>query len=624
MIAAVALSLTASAATELLMGQTAWQNINTNAGREAWNNLESVIITNVNITLAASQSLVTNAVQGSEDDVKILACNDGFYGPDVAGYETGEGVVATNGYIINGESLEYTLVNSSTTNLLLQEFRFDAFDRWKNNDPSVTLEYVSGDLDIADGTVVDVWQAVDLTDRQASWGVYDATNDISMDVTALADTILDAGQSATFRLSGAGNLCVVDNVGLYGEFGVADTANIPPSFNNSPTVTTNGTIDVAYTDTINGTATDPEGDPIGYALVSGPAWLSVAENGDLTGTPAAADLGVNRFTVSATDSNSAPTEVVLEIIVVDPVLEAYDMVGWTGSQRIFADKKTRGNINGVFLDDGARKTAGKPGSTNETWGSIFMTPIAADNGQTLLGKTNETYLVSITNGSIYDIELDGIYFDYFREFNGSPRDVTVAYDSGDLTDAPIEIGGLTDTLKQWYDVDLPFTNLTDKVLHRGEQAVFSVSFGNFSGTADSQLDNLMIRYMTGDVTDVDSDGLGDYWEVNYFGSITNSDGTADFDNDNYIDYNEFVAGTIPTNALSLLVIESMIKGPGANEYVIQWQSANERTYRITSTDNLAIGDWSITNASGIAAMSSNTFKTVTSTLSPAFFRVEVE
>ena len=65
-------------------------------------------------------------------------------------------------------------------------------------------------------------------------------------------------------------------------------------------------------------------------------------------------------------------------------------------------------------------------------------------------------------------------------------------------------------------------------------------------------------------------------------------------------------------------------GTNANEYVIQWQSVSNKTYRITSTDNLAIGAWDTTNATGIVATSTNNVTTVTSTLSPAFFRVEVE
>jgi hypothetical protein len=172
---------------------------------------------------------------------------------------------------------------------------------------------------------------------------------------------------------------------------------------------------------------------------------------------------------------------------------------------------------------------------------------------------------------------------------------------------------------------MPFAGLTNKVLQGyGEYAVFSMTFANSSGTANGWIDNLMVRFSRGEPADRDSDALADNWEINHFGSITNSDGTADFDNDNYIDYNEFIAGSNPTNALSLLEVESFVSGTNDNEYVIQWQSAEDRTYRITSTENLVIGSWDTTNATGIVATPTTNVTTVTSTLTPAFFRVEVE
>lgn len=625
-IVAASLSLTASATTELLVGQTAWENINTNVGFEAWNQ-DAVIDTHTDIGVAASQSSVTNAIRGSEDPTKSQGCNDGAYGPG-GDWLTGESPITTNAYILLDEWLEYTLTNNSTTNLQLQACLFDGNQTFKAV-AAFTLEYVSGDLDIADGTVVGTFSTAGGTGaRNNAWGLSDFNADTSISIADLADSILDAGQTATFRLSAGTGLGMVDNVAFTGDFGVEDTANIPPTFTNSPTVTTNGTIDVAYTDSLSGTATDPEGDPIGYALVSGPAWLSVGENGELTGTPTASDLGVNRFIVSATDSNSAPTEDVLEIIVVDPALEAYDMVGWTGAQTLNADKKTMSIFAQIHdTSDGTnaeRKT--DRGVTNETWGSIFMTPVAEDNGMTLTAKEGYTYHITITNTSIFDIELEGIYFDYNREFSGSPRDVAVSYVEGDLAGTAL-IGSVSNAPGGTVlDVDMPFAGLTNKVLQgQGDYAVFSLSFANANGgTANSWIDNLMVRFVKGDPTDRDSDSLADYWEINHFGSITNSDGSADSDNDNYIDYSEFIAGTNPTNALSLLVMDSFTSGTNANEYVIQWQSASNRTYRITSTDNLSVGNWDTTNATGIAATPETNVTTVTSSLSPAFFRVEVE
>ncbi len=57
------------------------------------------------------------------------------------------------------------------------------------------------------------------------------------------------------------------------------------------------------------------GDTLTYSKVSGPAWLVVAADGTLSGTPGAADVGINIFTVRATDSAGAFSDASLTITV---------------------------------------------------------------------------------------------------------------------------------------------------------------------------------------------------------------------------------------------------------------------------------------------------------------------
>lgn len=52
--------------------------------------------------------------------------------------------------------------------------------------------------------------------------------------------------------------------------------------------------------------------------------------------------------------------------------------------------------------------------------------------------------------------------------------------------------------------------------------------------------------------DADKDGLADSWELTYFGSVTNQAGALDRDGDRINNLTEFLEGTNPTNALSLL------------------------------------------------------------------------
>lgn len=57
-----------------------------------------------------------------------------------------------------------------------------------------------------------------------------------------------------------------------------------------------------------------------------------------------------------------------------------------------------------------------------------------------------------------------------------------------------------------------------------------------------------IARLTSTSADTDNDNLDDTWETTYFGNLTTSDGTGDFDNDGLTDLAEFNLGTIPNNA----------------------------------------------------------------------------
>jgi hypothetical protein len=64
---------------------------------------------------------------------------------------------------------------------------------------------------------------------------------------------------------------------------------------------------------ITGSAIDGNGDTLTYSKVAGPAWLSVASNGYLSGTPGASDAGINEFTVQADDGTGNTTNAQLII-----------------------------------------------------------------------------------------------------------------------------------------------------------------------------------------------------------------------------------------------------------------------------------------------------------------------
>ena len=105
--------------------------------------------------------------------------------------------------------------------------------------------------------------------------------------------------------------------GLLDEVEIADTAftagqiaalftNIAPQFASNLITSVSSTQTLAYSGSIAGMATDANpGDTLSYSKLSGPAWLNVAADGTLTGTPSPSDIGTNIFIVQVTDPAGA-------------------------------------------------------------------------------------------------------------------------------------------------------------------------------------------------------------------------------------------------------------------------------------------------------------------------------
>jgi hypothetical protein len=91
--------------------------------------------------------------------------------------------------------------------------------------------------------------------------------------------------------------------------------NWPPTFTLNPFAEPNVQAGQAYSANVATNASDLNGDAITYAKVSGPAWLTVAANGALSGTPLSSDVGTNTFMISATDPAGAASSGTVNIAV---------------------------------------------------------------------------------------------------------------------------------------------------------------------------------------------------------------------------------------------------------------------------------------------------------------------
>jgi hypothetical protein len=107
-------------------------------------------------------------------------------------------------------------------------------------------------------------------------------------------------------------------------FGAADdigaleriSGNSAPTWNADPFYQADASLDVAYSSYIDWRVTDLDGDTLTYAKVSGPAWATVSSpNGNVQGTPAAGDVGLNTIIVSVSDGINPPVQAIMYITV---------------------------------------------------------------------------------------------------------------------------------------------------------------------------------------------------------------------------------------------------------------------------------------------------------------------
>lgn len=114
----------------------------------------------------------------------------------------------------------------------------------------------------------------------------------------------------------------------------------------------------------------------------------------------------------------------------------------------------------------------------------------------------------------------------------------------------------------------------------------------FSGTA--ALDDILVAESwtgQGGAGDGDNDGMWDFWEYQHFGGTNQAAGaaTADWDNDGFDNYSEWLADTNPANTNSFLTIKRIVLEPSGCR--ISWQGGRAATQFLERRDTLISGSW---------------------------------
>ena len=256
------------------------------------------------------------------------------------------------------------------------------------------------------------------------------------------------------------------------------------------------------------------------------------------------------------------------------------------------------------------------GTGTVTVAGSAVTKIAfGDTGQTdgyWLQNSGSTLRTLVDEGGITPIEI--------KRVNGSGHNGNVDFQAG----AVLEIGwtaGVTNFGS--FDVMTCGGEMTDNglVLTNTDAEVWSFAI------VDTDLDG------TNDTLRVFADGgmttngtpyawLDSYYNVaaDFGGDYEAADGS-DTDHDGLLAWQEYLAGTIPTDLRSVLKVISA--QAGGSDVIITWQSADGKTYTLQSKSDLGLPIWNDV-ATGIPATGASTSYTTTLGAERSYYRIGLE
>ena len=283
--------------------------------------------------------------------------------------------------------------------------------------PAAGTEYSFGSTVSIDASVVGGSQAITVVE------FYGGNTLIASDATAPYSAIWNnapVGSTAlTARAVYSGGSVTSPGVGI-------TVPNSAPVFTVDPIAKAAATEDAPYSGSIAGDAADPDfGDVLVYSKVSGPAWLNVASNGALSGTPANSDVGASGFTVRVTDPVGLSDDAVLNITVANvndaPVFAANPITGAATTEGSVYGGSLAGSASDVDAGDtlAFSKVSGPAWLNVAANGTLSGIPGNGDVGA-------NSFVVRVTDAS--NASADAAY------------NVTVAF----LNDAPVFAGNPLD------------------------------------------------------------------------------------------------------------------------------------------------------------------------------------
>ncbi|MES2476599.1 MAG: LamG-like jellyroll fold domain-containing protein [Verrucomicrobiota bacterium] len=182
-------------------------------------------------------------------------------------------------------------------------------------------------------------------------------------------------------------------------------------------------------------ASDPDGNPLTFTKLNGPAWLTVAPNGTLSGQPGIGDNGENTFIVRVTDPSGASSDATLKIQAFAP--QTAPVTSSLTAPVIDADDVSYfpGNISEPDAIDGTATASGNDESTyvaedRSSKGQTFTTG-SHPQGYFLQSFTFQqvNWPVLTAAGTAYDIQPGDLWEFQIGTMNGTTKTPLLKYNA---------------------------------------------------------------------------------------------------------------------------------------------------------------------------------------------------
>lgn len=330
------------------------------------------------------------------------------------------------------------------------------------------------------------------------WTISGQQHTSNVDTYSQAEVDL-SGFAATqirFRATAAGNYrgdMAIDNIEIWS---IPLAGPVAPVFTQDPLIKAEATANQSYGASIAADASDANGDVLSFSKLSGPSWLSISSDGNLSGIPALGDVGLNIFTVEVSDGALSSTAT-LEINVDDGV----------GPNTLFSDnfESGLGNWSNAVSGDSHDWILHSGGTSSSNTG-----PLSGEggSGSYLYMETSSGFAYTAGNSVILNspaisgqqIHLAMYYHMYGSEIGMLAVDV---YSSGAWVNDVWSLSGQqhSGSASAWSAVDIDLSAYDVSQIR-----IRAVAVGGFMG--DIGIDSLEISSHF-DPNDLDGDGVRD-------------------------------------------------------------------------------------------------------------------